>query len=97
MIDGESPLEDSESELAAQLSRKIDADKTLEEQTKLFNTMRDSGHWSPFEHQAQAKAAAYESGNFRGGWAQYRTMFPNENRTADLEELLANKPDWITL
>lgn len=39
----------------------------------------DFGHWSAFEHLAQANAQAAErSGPFRG-WVQYRKFFENEN------------------
>jgi chromosome segregation protein len=38
LIDGESPLEGSESELAAQLARKIDADKALGERQRALET-----------------------------------------------------------
>jgi Thymidylate synthase complementing protein len=36
------------------------------------------GHWSPFEHVAQALVAPAASGNFRG-WAQYRKTFIDEH------------------
>lgn len=39
----------------------------------------EPGHWSPFEHVAQALADPQErSGNFVG-WGQYRKLFPNEH------------------
>lgn len=76
----------------------FDSDKTLQEQTALFNAMRDSGHWSPFEHQAQAQQSLIRSGNFTNGWAQYRQSFAGHTRSVpSLDELLLSKPDWITL
>lgn len=48
---------------------------------RLANTANagEPGHWSPFEHVAQAADEAdYQSGNFRG-WKQYRKEFPNEH------------------
>lgn len=43
------------------------------------NRLAKNGHWSPFEHSAQAITAWDEAdcGNFRG-WRQYRKMFKNE-------------------
>lgn len=53
----------------------------------LFNRLKESGHWSPFEHQATpddrkdwaSKRYIYpeEHGNFIG-WRQYRKMIPGE-------------------
>jgi hypothetical protein len=76
----------------------FDSDKTLEEQTALFNNMRDNCHWSPFEHQAQAVAGIMRSGNFQNGWRQYRQEFLGQNREhVDYKALLAAKPAWIEL
>lgn len=46
----------------------------------LHDRLADSGHWSPFEHVAQAHNGSEWSGNFRG-WQQYRKQFSNENKT----------------
>lgn len=65
-----------------------------ENDCKLHDRLAESGHWSPFEHCAQAmneEEADYSpgddtyqgtnfDGNFRG-FNQYRKMFPNENIT----------------
>jgi hypothetical protein len=59
----------------------IDMVKDYERSRKLLT----AGHWSPFEHQAQAlelrvrgvHSAEYRSGNFTG-WLQFRKTFPNE-------------------
>jgi thymidylate synthase ThyX len=48
----------------------------------LCNTLSNSGHWSPFEHCAQALSDEQWSGNFKG-WKQYRKFFEKENRTDD--------------
>lgn len=39
-----------------------------------------SGHWSAFEHCAEALSESTRCGNFVG-WKQYRKFFPNENRS----------------
>jgi thymidylate synthase ThyX len=46
----------------------------------LADRLASSGHWSPFEHCAQAMETATVSGNFIG-WKQYRKFFSQENRT----------------
>jgi hypothetical protein len=75
----------------------FDSDKSLDEQRELVERMSQSGHWSPFEHQAQAILCP-ASGNFRGDWMQYRQQFPNQDRTdANLEAIMATKPNWIEL
>lgn len=48
----------------------------------LHNDLSTSGHWSPFEHCAQAMAFPARSGNFFG-WKQYRQTFKNQNRIDD--------------
>lgn len=40
--------------------------------------LQKPGHMSPFEHAAQATPKPLPSGNFTGGWAQYRKRLPNE-------------------
>lgn len=47
---------------------------------KLHETLASSGHWSPFEHCAQAHAGDYRSGNFNG-FTQYRKFFSQENKS----------------
>lgn len=46
---------------------------------ELFYKLREMGHWSPFEHCAQA-VLQMTKGNF-DGWKQFRADQPNENRT----------------
>lgn len=45
---------------------------------ELHNRLAESGHWSPFEHQATPIDDGYEK-NFYC-WRQYRSQFENENR-----------------
>lgn len=47
---------------------------------ELHDILSNSGHWSPFEHCAEALDKSEQSGNFIG-WKQYRKFFTNENRT----------------
>jgi thymidylate synthase ThyX len=47
---------------------------------ELHDILKNSGHWSPFEHCAMALNKPEQSGNFVG-WKQYRKMFNGENRT----------------
>lgn len=62
-----------------------------------------SGHWSPFEHPAQAvdpgvgdyPLSNFDTGETLSGWYQYRKTFKTErNTTVDLAALLANRPEW---
>lgn len=60
-------------------------------------------HWSPFEHCAQAVDGDYPKSNFdiggkASGFMQYRKQFDSENVTRiDPAELMAKKPDWISV
>lgn len=94
----------------------FDGDHSPEKDIELHDRLAQSGHWSPFEHCAQAKHDNQIS-NFdsiaiddRGGenglddvrgrchWEQYRKQFPQENNSkADLDAILAAKPEWITI
>lgn len=51
----------------------------FEDDFRLHDALKASGHWSPFEHCAQALDSPVVSGNFVG-WLQYRKTFLNENR-----------------
>jgi hypothetical protein len=51
----------------------------IEGDIKLCAKLSSSGHWSPFEHVAQAQAAESRLGNFVG-WKQYRKEFQDESR-----------------
>jgi thymidylate synthase ThyX len=56
--------------------------KSIEDDLKLFERLRTSGHWSAFEHVARAESTPVSSGNFTG-WTQYRKTFENECRSYD--------------
>lgn len=45
---------------------------------ELHDKLSGNGHWSPFEHVAQAMEYNAMSGNFKG-WRQYRKTFDNEH------------------
>lgn len=66
----------------------MDGQIDVEKDIGLHDRLADGGHWSPFEHTAQA-IKDWNEGNFRG-WKQYRYFFPNQNRQVDLKELLDN-------
>ncbi len=54
--------------------------RDLKEDIALHDRLKASGHWSPFEHQAQA--ANFDGdrrGNLAPGWIQYRKTFADEN------------------
>jgi thymidylate synthase ThyX len=54
------------------------AGKTIADDIRLFNRLKEGGHWSPFEH--VAKPISGKSGCFTG-WKPFRKDFLNENRT----------------
>jgi thymidylate synthase ThyX len=56
--------------------------KSVDDDLKLFERLRMSGHWSAFEHVARAESTPVSSGNF-AGWTQYRKMFEEERRSYD--------------
>lgn len=47
---------------------------------ELHDRLKQSGHWSPFEHVAQFVSTSNLGGNFGSGWRQYRKMFLDECR-----------------
>ncbi len=57
----------------------------------LHDDLMSSGHWSPFEHPAEALDNSDRYGNFTG-YKQYRKFFSNENRTSfDAEERIKRR------
>lgn len=57
----------------------------------LHDNLRQSGHYSPFEHAARAMRGNKYYGNFRG-WKQYRKFLVNENQyVLNPKKLLANR------
>lgn len=82
--------------------------KPLDHDYARHDSLQASGHWSPFEHCAQATNPLslphdpykWPWGNFAPGWLQYRKMLPGEHSElsySDLRAILGGKPDWITL
>lgn len=70
---------------------------SIESDLRLHDQLRDSGHWSPFEHCAQSETRGVAS-NFGPYWIQYRKLFPNELRTLSenqMQEIYNNRPQWI--
>lgn len=55
-----------------------DGRRDLQEDIRLYDRLRTSGHWSPFEHVAQALAEPQRVGNFIG-WRQHRKEFSSEH------------------
>lgn len=52
--------------------------RSYEEDKEMHDRLRDSKHWSPFEHCAMALTESKWVGNFRG-WSQYRKKFDGES------------------
>ena len=74
------------------------SNSTLQGDKALHDRLAASGHWSPFEHCAEACIEG-DSNNFRGGWIQYRELVepePDKNPNM-LTNILENKPKWVTL
>jgi hypothetical protein len=57
----------------------FDGAMDVEKDFEIHNSLSNDGHWSPFEHQAQALGESKQVGNFVG-WSQYRKTFKGENR-----------------
>lgn len=56
-----------------------DGKRDIQADIDLFERLKDSGHWSPFEHVACSRDNDNYYGNFMG-WYQLRKLYPNENR-----------------
>lgn len=75
----------------------FDSTRDWKADVDLHDKLEVSGHWSPFEHCAQAVNEESKS-NFGFGWKQYRKLFDSEvGVNVDLNEIMARKPDWVTL
>lgn len=74
-------------------------DIDVEDDKGLFKKLKDQGHWSPFEHCAQAvmdRLDGPRTGNFGPYWYQYRKQFVGEFRdTVNLETIYSQRPQWI--
>lgn len=68
---------------------------------ELHDRLAEAGHWSPFEHCAEAIANRPSSDNFGRGWRQYRKHFEKEAcgyiSPRDLAAMLINRPEWVKL
>ena len=99
--DGDEVLIESVANCARTSYTTHDKEFTIDQQEKLVNQLRLGGHWSPFEHQAQAcnKPRVSTISNFKGGWSQYRqhVQMGMDKPIINLPEILANKPDWVKL
>lgn len=69
-----------------------DGVRSLEKDLELYDKLRTSGHWSPFEHVATPITDLRDpnTGNFTG-WKQYRKLFNGENGTA----FIPNHPELL--
>lgn len=66
-----------------------DGEMNIDKDYAIFEKLRDSGHWSAFEHCSQNMENFTRYGNFKG-WKQYRKTFNNENRVDYNAETLLN-------
>jgi len=55
-----------------------DGERELLKDLELHNKLTNNGHWSPFEHAAEANSDSTRFGNFFG-WRQYRKLFKREH------------------
>lgn len=80
-----------------------DGKRDISEDIRLHDQLRDSGHWSPFEHIAQSSSINARESNFGILWQQYRKLFPLECRPFsmsdknEIQKHLDNRPEWINL
>lgn len=60
---------------------KHESKKDFDDDLKLAKHLSNSGHWSPFEHQAKAASVDFPwlTGNFGPGWIQFRKTFEGES------------------
>lgn len=63
----------------------------VEEDVALHDELLESGHWSPFEHQALCYTPdpSFRSGNFHGGWMQHRQMLTRSVHSPSRQDLEA--------
>lgn len=57
----------------------------------LYMKLHKSGHWSPFEHQAQALEYQWRSGTFVG-WRQHRKLHGGEHRGRNIDAFTVDLP-----
>lgn len=63
----------------------FDGESSDEKDLELFVKLKDSGHWSPFEHQAHCSLQDSYQGNFKS-WKQFRKTFDSENKSFDFSK-----------
>lgn len=72
----------------------FEGDIAFDKDYKLHDDLVNSGHWSPFEHAAQATGDVEYHGNFKG-FKQYRKLFSAENkRLYDIIALRAGRKHY---
>lgn len=68
-----------------------DGRRDIQADLDLYERLKSSGHWSPFEHVARACREPVRSGNF-WGWEQWRKLQADEHRgtmaPAQMDELI---------
>lgn len=63
-----------------------DERKSAKDEIAMAEKLMNSGHYSPFEHAAQALVAPWREANLRG-WRSFRSKIPNEDNFAKLVSL----------
>jgi len=66
----------------------MDGQINVDKDIQLHDSLSENGHWSPFEHSCTADSSL-SIGNFKG-WAQYRSLFCEQNKKCDLRRLLSD-------
>lgn len=86
----------------------FDGEYSVEKDCELHDRLVESGHWSPFEHCAQAKRSPSHTSDYSNfdinfqwrGWLQYRKAFLTSEENLiheNLHKIMDSKPLWITL
>ena len=63
---------------------------SMEDDLRLYESLKSQGHWTPYEHQAQAVIGSNCNGNFSNSWRQHRQMLENSmpKRDKNLKSIL---------
>lgn len=96
-LDEQSQLEIATARAARTSYKNFEGKVNLQDDVALHDRLKESGHWSPFEHCACARSFqdGFRSGNFVG-WDQYRKLFKHENRTeVNYKDILDNMPAFV--
>lgn len=62
-----------------------DGKRDLSQDERLHDDLKNSGHWSPFEHCAKVDNNGYRLSNFDAPWVQYRKFFAGESGRTDVQ------------